>query len=240
MFRLTILVIALLACLDPVTADDQPKAKGNEAVKTSQLKKEPVARTIDFTGSLKLSFPSLATLGRRIDEARLASDPVALACVTRELAVAEKVSGKKAGLSADRLTKEVMGLVKLRAQSKELEAVSLLIENEPLRSELQRAAKTAKQREDELAQAAQSGEDSRGVQGTLIVINLHDVDMLVYTNGVYRGVTPANQTRYYYVDNPPGQDSVFEVRYPDGSSRATWWESRNLRSFRWRIDPNIP
>jgi hypothetical protein len=219
---------------------DEPGAKKGEAVKQSKLEKASTARVIDFSGSLKLSFNSLTTLGSRIDQARLAADPVALALAARELAVAEKVSGHKAALTAAQLEKEAQALARLRARSKELQAVALLVDDEGARASLHKLAQAARKREDAEAKALKAGEKSRGLRGTLTVINLHNVAMRVYTNGDYRGIVPAFQTRYFYVYNPPGVNSVFEVRYPDGSSRATWNLTDDVPSFRWTIDPNVP
>jgi len=233
-------VIALLAFSVSTVVADEPKANKGEAVKMSKLEKAPTATTVDFAGSLKLPFTSLSSLGARIEQNRLEADPVGLASAAHELGVAEKVSGKKASLTADALKEEVVGLAKLRNQSKELEAVSLLLDDEHARADLQKLAQAAKKRESEEAAALREGEKGRGLQGTLTIVNLHDIGMRVYVNGVYRGVTPAFQKGYYYVNNPPGTVSVFEVRYPDGSSRARWVLSEDVPSFRWNIDPNIP
>src|SRR5262249_4039454 len=60
--------------------------------------------------------------GSRIDAARRAPDPVALAHAAGELAVAEKVSGKKASLTSKALLAEAAELATLRKEVAELKA----------------------------------------------------------------------------------------------------------------------
>src|SRR5262249_44832567 len=70
-----------------------------------------------------LPFQSLNTLGSRIDAARRAPDPVALAQAANELAVAEKVSGKTASLTSSQVLGEAAELASLRKKVAELRAV---------------------------------------------------------------------------------------------------------------------
>jgi len=84
--------------------------------------KRPTAAAVKFRKELGLALPSLNTLGTRIDAARRAHDPVALAHAANELATAEKVSGKKASLTSLELAKESAELAKLRRQESELRA----------------------------------------------------------------------------------------------------------------------
>jgi hypothetical protein len=242
MFKTKLSTVALFALMVSSTGliNARDELEKSAATKTSKLERMPVAAATDFVGSLRLPFQSLTTIGARIDAARLAADPVVLSCLARELAVAEKVSGKKASLNAGELEKEALALVKLRNQSQELEAVGLLLDDEKVRVELGKLAETAKERESEAAEAIKRGELKKGLQGTLIVTNLHNVPMNLYTNGLFRGTVAPFQTNFFYVDNPPGFTSVFEVRYPDGSSRASWTLTDNLPSFHWTIDPTVP
>ena len=92
----------------------------------SKAEKYQSAAGIDFAGSFGLSFPSLTTLGARIEQARQAADPVGLAQAANELLIAEKVSGKKAPISADDLRKQAVKMALNRQRSSELQAVALL------------------------------------------------------------------------------------------------------------------
>jgi hypothetical protein len=90
---------ALLAVASLGLADKpkpaEVKAK-EEQVVTSKAGMHTPATAVNFKKALNLPFPSLGTLGSRIEAARRKPDPVALAHTASEPAVAEKVSGKKA------------------------------------------------------------------------------------------------------------------------------------------------
>jgi hypothetical protein len=115
------LALACFALAQPPKKDD-PTPKDKEVV-DSKATRQPAAASINFRKALNLPFPTLSTLGTRIDAARRAPDPVALAHAANELAVAEKVSGKKASLTSATLMKESAELASLRRQQAELEAV---------------------------------------------------------------------------------------------------------------------
>src|SRR5262249_31383781 len=84
---------------DHPAAADKEKIDSNAAV-------PPTASGIKFRKELGLPLNTLNTLGARIDAARKAHDPVALANTAQELSTAEKVSGKKASLLSTELMKE--------------------------------------------------------------------------------------------------------------------------------------
>jgi hypothetical protein len=100
---------------------DDPAAADKEKIDSTATKRTAAA-SVKFRKELGLALPSLRTLGSRIDAARRAHDPVALAHAANELAVAEKVSGKKASLVSTDLAKESAELAKLRRQESELRA----------------------------------------------------------------------------------------------------------------------
>src|SRR5262249_14902491 len=97
----------LLAALSSraVGGDDKGETKvPKKATKIeTKSKAAETALTVDFAKELGLSFPTLTTLGARIEQARQQADPVALGLAARELKVAEKVSGKQAAVTADKL-----------------------------------------------------------------------------------------------------------------------------------------
>ena len=75
-------------------ANNQNSKNNNNVIHTKLGKnnKNNNAGTIDFAKAYGLPFQSLVSVGARIQEARLDADPVALADLAGELAVAEKVS----------------------------------------------------------------------------------------------------------------------------------------------------
>jgi hypothetical protein len=109
-------------------AGDEPAKKDDPASQDQQVvRSKPTARTpataVNFRKELNLPFASLGTLGSRVEAARRAPDPVALAHAASELAVAEKVSGKTASITSRQLMKEAAELAALRKQTAELKAV---------------------------------------------------------------------------------------------------------------------
>ena len=120
---LGLLTLLFVGVASPAGGDqpkkDDPAAADKETIDTKATP-QPSAAGIKFRKEYGLSYPSLNTLGTRIDAARRAHDPVALAHTANELAVAEKVSGKKASLTSTALAKESAELAQLRRQESEL------------------------------------------------------------------------------------------------------------------------
>ncbi|HKI35114.1 MAG TPA: hypothetical protein VKA46_24875 [Gemmataceae bacterium] len=119
-------VVSLVAGEQP--KKDDPAAADKEVI-DSKATPRTAAATVKFRKELGLPYPSLNTLGSRIDAARRAHDPVALAHAANELSVAEKVSGKKASLLAKELVKESAQLAALRRQETELRAVTTVAQS---------------------------------------------------------------------------------------------------------------
>jgi hypothetical protein len=119
---LTCGLVLFVAAGQPKTADPRDKPEDKEVV-SSKAVRRPTASSVNFRKELNLPFASLSTLGARIDAARRAPDPVALAHAANELSVAENVSGKKASLVSKELLKESIQLAALRRQVAELRAV---------------------------------------------------------------------------------------------------------------------
>ncbi len=121
---LAVLGFLMLATLngaaEPGKAD--PAGEDQQVVKSTANAQAPAA-AVNFRKDLNLSYPSLSTLGARIDAARRAPDPVALAHTASELNVAEKVSGKAASLTSKQVLTEAAELATLRKQEAELKAV---------------------------------------------------------------------------------------------------------------------
>src|SRR5262249_12442816 len=124
-WKLPLAALALVPILAavPLCPAEEPTKPKDMAVVDSKVEKKPLAASVDFRKELNLPYPSLGTLGSRIDSARKAPDPVSLAHSANELAVAEKVSGKKASLTSNQVLKEAQELAKLRRQEAELKAL---------------------------------------------------------------------------------------------------------------------
>jgi hypothetical protein len=117
-------LVLLAAAGQPKSADPAPQDKPEDKqVVSSKAVRRPTASSVNFRKELNLPLASLGTLGARIDAARRAPDPVALAHAANELSVAENVSGKKASLLSKELLKESIQLAALRRQVAELRAV---------------------------------------------------------------------------------------------------------------------
>ncbi len=117
--------LLLILAFAPVSAGDDPKAdpkKEDKQVVESKAEKHTPATNTDFRKELNLPFPSLGTIGHRIETARRTHDPVSLGHAANELAVAEKVSGKKASVTSSALMKEAAQLASMRRQATELNA----------------------------------------------------------------------------------------------------------------------
>jgi hypothetical protein len=174
----------VLAGIGMTSADEKkPPVVANEKKVETKSEKYTPASTIDFGGELGLSFPSLTSLGGRIEAARQAADPVALAAAGLELAAAEKVSGKKAALAADAVLKEAVDLAKARGHSKELLMVAEMVKGDAAK-ELQTEADKAAQAEK--AQADKPEEAARGTRFLRVHNHTHEgVD--IYVNGQFIG-----------------------------------------------------
>jgi hypothetical protein len=109
------LFAALLPADDPLPEEKQ--------VEDAKAAKRASAASVPFRKELGLPYSTLNTLGPRIDAARRANDPVALANAASELNVAENVSGKQASLTSKMLIKEAAELARIRKENAELRAL---------------------------------------------------------------------------------------------------------------------
>jgi hypothetical protein len=232
---LLVAVASLCPAGEPGKAD--PSKEDKQVVDTKAAKR-PSATSVDFRKELNLPFQSLGTLGGRIESARRASDPVALGHAASELAVAEKVSGKKASLTSTALVKESAQLAKLRRQTAELQA-TLTIANQvaneealatELKNEIAQAQKFTKQE----TAAAQRNEEPTGPRN-LLVNNYTPQYVDVFVNG------------YYKMQVLPGesQQGVIEHKWnptvlkASGNDDITYWGPRYIwgtfKTYTWNL-----
>jgi hypothetical protein len=166
-----------------------PAAQDKEVV-SSTATQRTAASSVNFRKELNLPFRTLSTLGSRISAARRSADPVALAHAASELAVAEKVSGKKASLTSATLLKESAELAKLRRQAAELQAV----ENVAHQIQTQQDEVLDLRKEIALAQAQakadadffKSNEEPTWTPRKLTVNNYTTQTLDVYVNGTFK------------------------------------------------------
>jgi hypothetical protein len=126
------------------------------------------AATVDFAKVLGIDSPSLLCLGAKIEEARSAPDPFALAVCAKELAAMETASGKTASIKSEDLLKEAVEMAKVRDQPEELKSIAALL-GDSGKELAEQAEKTEKALAADAANAP--GDKGRGITGSLIVIN---------------------------------------------------------------------
>lgn len=170
----------------------EPKTETPEdkqVVDTKRTRKTTAA-SVPFGKSLNLPFPSLATLGARIDAARRAPDPVALAHAASELATAESVSGKKASVTSKELILESAELAKLRRQVAELQAVQrvsqqVLTEEDALATVKKQIAYSQELAKQDV-RSVEKNEEPTWTPRTVLVNNYSTQYLTVYVNGNYK------------------------------------------------------
>jgi hypothetical protein len=201
MVRWALSVSVFLLGLAPLAAAEGPKEPpAKEAAKEQgTFEKSVSAATIDFAADLGLGFPTLTKLGGRIEAARRHGDPVGLSLAASELAAAEKVSGKKAALTAEALSKEAVALAELRGKSRELAAVALLVNSPDTQKKLTALAKKAAREEAEDATAIKLGDKPRGIERHLTVQNFSPHEYHIFVNGNPVGEVRPRRTERFHV-----------------------------------------
>ncbi len=238
-----LLALLFLGVVWPAGGDepkkDDPAAADKEKIDSKPTKRTPAA-TIKFRKELGLPLATLNSLGSRIDAARRAHDPVALANAAGELNVAEKASGKKASLLAKELIKESAELAAMRRQEKELWAVTTTAQ------QISDTDSTLATLKEILAQAkASAAADSEAIRmnqeptwkpRTVVVNNYTDQYLDIWCNG------------YYKIQIAPGMAGSFviEQRFnpvvltADGDGDDTTWGPQHIwgrfNKYTWNIN----
>jgi hypothetical protein len=213
-----------LACfgLAARPAKDDPTAQDKEVV-DSRAVRRPSAASVNFRKELNLPFATLGTLGSRIATVRRSPDPVALAHAASELAVAEKVSGKKASLTSAALIKEAAQLAALRRQQAELEAVlkvSQQIAAEKQNIELlNQSIALAREQAAAATKAIRSNEEPTWTPRTVVVNNYTTQYLDIYVNGFSKG------------NVPPGQQLVCTVEHRWNPTIVTAYGNEDIQSW---------
>jgi hypothetical protein len=183
----------MLGGVHPLPSQAAADKEGKKALE-SKADTAPPAGTIDFAAALGMDLVSLRTIGGRIDQARWSCDPVALAAIAKELGAAEEASGKKAALTAEKLTKEAAELAHFRNRPSELKTVAVLIGGAAKDELLKQATETGKEIE-----ARKGGERSRGVEGRLYVDNHTGYFVDIFIDGENRGTVKPYHIGTVYV-----------------------------------------
>src|SRR5262249_54092840 len=166
---------------------DAPAASEDKEVVDSKATRRPAAASVNFRRELNLPLPTLSTLGPRVAAARRSPDPVALAHAANELAVGEKVSGKKASLTSASLIKEAAELASLRQQQAELQAVlhvsdQVAAEQDTILN-LRKTIAAAQAQAKLEVEAVRKNEEPTWTPRKVVVNNYTTQHLLVYVNG---------------------------------------------------------
>jgi uncharacterized protein (TIGR03000 family) len=202
--------------------EEKPKEKEQQVV-TTKASRRTRATTIDFKKAYNLPFPSLGTLGARIEAARRTPDPVALAHTAGELAVAEKVSGKQAGLTSKALVAEAAELARLRRQVTEMKATFAMqqqIANEETdanfwNTQIAWAQSIANQEKE----AVQSNELPTAAPRKVLLNNYTDQYIDLWVNGNLRMQIPPGGSKWCVIEHKYNPTTL--TAYGDGDD-AVW------------------
>jgi hypothetical protein len=197
--------IVLFSLVSAEQADKGDPASEDKQVVGTKATPQPAASSINFRKELKLPFPSLSTLGARIEAARRAPDPVALAHAANELSTAEKVSGKTASLTSAMLIKESAELAALRKQEAELNAIynvssqMAVAEDNLALTRAQIASAKAQAQAD--IQAQQRNEEPTSAPRQVVVNNYTTQYVDVYINGFLKSQIVPGASQVYTIEH---------------------------------------
>jgi hypothetical protein len=209
--RFGLACVGLLGCLALVPfgpgqqpAKDDPAAADKEVV-DSKATPRPAAASVNFRKQLNLPFATLNTLGHRIDAARRAHDPVALANAAHELSVAESVAGKKASLTSTAVLNEAAELAKLRKENEELQAVlnvsKRVADAEARNRLLQEEIASSKARVARDQEAIRQNQEPTWTPRKVVVNNYTDQYLDIYVNGNYKVRVAPGMSQLFYVEH---------------------------------------
>jgi hypothetical protein len=202
----TLPVLLLFVCGDPAVSQKKTGAdKTDKQVVDSKARKHVPATSINFKKALNLPFKSLGTLGARIEAARRAPDPVALAHAANELFIAERVSNKKAALTADQVADEAGELANMRRQASELKAMILqttqLGKEKAQIEDLKRALAAAQKQARQETQAVKNGKEPSAAFRKVLVNNGSTQYVDIYVNGNLKTQIPPGESKWFVVEH---------------------------------------
>ncbi len=230
-----LLALASFLFLSPATAQKEDK----EIEVESKAVIYKAAAAIDFRGTFGLDWQCLGSVGARIDKLRRDCDPVALALVAKEVQIAEEISGKEATITAEKLLKEAIVMVKERDHSSELQALAKLIKDSAVSDALQAQAKDAKIREDKEAMKFKAGEEDRGIH-YLRVRNNHYYPAHVHVNSHVVGTVPKRSTRTFHLPHAQYLNAKYTRLYAHelAGGKHTWSKTviGKIATYNWVLN----
>jgi hypothetical protein len=235
------LSILVLGLLGSVTQAQIPEAeKEDQQTVTSKAEKQPLAGNIDFRKELGLPFPSLGTLGSRVDAARRAQDPVSLAHAASELNVAESVSGKKASLTSSDLIKESAQLAALKRQATELTAVQRVAtqigsETELVTNLKKETALAQEQAKSETA-AIRRNEAPTNAPRRVLVNNYTTQYVDVYVNGIMKTQVGPGQSKWFVIEHKWNPTVLKGYGNEDNSSWGPRYIWGTFKTYTWNLN----
>src|SRR5262249_9832483 len=180
------------------------KPKDKQVVDTKATKR-PSAGAVNFKKELGLPYPSLGTLGSRIEAARRAPDPVGLAHAASELHVAEKVSGKQASLTSQAVLQEAAELAQLRKQVTELKAVLQVSQQgeaaQTVKTNLQQQIQMAQKINQQEKDAILKNENPTGTPRKVLVNNYSTQYVDVYVNGYMKMQVGPGESKWCVIEH---------------------------------------
>ena len=183
-----VFILVAVAQSDDPRKDDS--AAKDQQIVESKATRKTAAGSVNFRKELGLPFQSLSTLGSRIDTARRASDPVALAHTASELSVAERVSGKQAKVTSAALIQESAELAKLRKQAAELQAVAKVAEQVAAEQNLIKNLKDQTADAQAIAkldtEAVKKNQEPGWTPRKIVINNYSDEYVTIFVNGFYK------------------------------------------------------
>jgi uncharacterized protein (TIGR03000 family) len=224
----------------PEGAPKPDGAAADKEVIDTRPSRRPAAASVKFGKEFGLPYSSLGTLGSRIDTARRDHDPVALAHAAHELAVAEKVSGKKASLSALQLAKESAELAKLRRQEAELRA-TLAVQQQITGTE--DAVKTLTQvLADTKAQAAADAEAIRMNQEPTwktrkVIVNNYTTQYIdIWVNGYWKVQVGPGLSQLFFIEHRWNPTVLTGYSDDDEQSYGPVYIWGRFQTYTWNIN----
>jgi hypothetical protein len=222
----------------PVPGPADPAAEDQQVV-SSKAAPRPSAAAINFRKELGLPLPTLSTLGPRISAARRAHDPVALANAGSELAVGEKVSGKKASLTSSAVLKEAAELAGMKRQVAELRVVmqyaDLFALEQDTIAQLRKDIAMAEAQAKAEAESKRPNQEPTGTPRKLVVNNYTTQTIDIWVNGIHLGQVASGQTQTFLIEHRWNPTKL--TAYPDEDSTYPW--SRTIwgrfTTYTWNI-----
>jgi hypothetical protein len=214
-------------------------AAEDQQVVSSKAAPRPSAATINFRKELGLPLATLSALGPRISAARRVHDPVALANAGGELAVAEKVSGKKASLTSSAILKEAAELAGMKRQVAELRMVlqyaDLFALEQDTIAQLRKDIATAEAQAKAEAESKRQNQEPTWTPRKLFVNNYTTQTIEIWVNGIHLGQVASGGAKTFLIEHRWNPTNL--TAYPEDDSTYPWTRTIQGRftTYTWNI-----